>query len=36
MHKDGAVSFSIPTGNGMGRLDLDYQWCPSDAVTPLR
>ena len=29
-----SVTFSIPTGNKMGRLDLDRQWCPADAITP--
>ena len=29
------VSFTIPTGNGMGQLDV-RQWCPSDAITPLQ
>lgn len=29
-----SVTFSIPTGNKMGRLDLDRQWVPADAVTP--
>ncbi|MEW1881019.1 hypothetical protein AB0O58_15115 [Rhodococcus sp. NPDC080181] len=30
-----AVSFSIPTGNKKGRLDLDRQWCPAAAITPI-
>jgi hypothetical protein len=34
MHKLAAVSFSIPTGNKKGRLDLDKQWCPAAAITP--
>ncbi|MGF0313689.1 hypothetical protein [Rhodococcus sp. IEGM1428] len=29
------VSFSIPTGNKKGRLDLDRQWVPADAITPI-
>jgi hypothetical protein len=29
------VSFSIPAGNKMGRLDLDRQWVPADAITPI-
>ncbi|OZF42515.1 hypothetical protein [Rhodococcus sp. 14-1411-2a] len=29
------VSFSIPTGNKKGRLDLDRQWCPAAAITPI-
>lgn len=29
------ASFSIPTGNKKGRLDLDRQWVPADAVTPI-
>lgn len=28
------VAFSIPTGNGMGYLDVD-QWCPAAAVRPV-
>ncbi len=30
-----SVTFSIPTGNKMGRLDLHRQWGPADAVTPI-
>lgn len=30
-----AVSFSILTGNKKGRLDLDRQWCPAAAITPI-
>lgn len=29
------ASFSIPTGNKKGRLDLERQWVPADAVTPI-
>ncbi|WP_052062046.1 hypothetical protein [Rhodococcoides fascians] len=30
------VTFSIPTGNGKGHLDLQHQWVPSNAITPMR
>lgn len=30
-----SVTFSIPTGNKMGRLDLHRQWVPANAVTPI-
>ena len=30
------VKFSVPTGNGKGHLDMQSQWVPSDAITPMR
>ncbi|OZC83499.1 hypothetical protein CH282_15915 [Rhodococcus sp. 06-418-1B] len=30
------LSYRIPTGNDKGFLQVDRQWCPADAATPLR
>lgn len=29
------VTFTVPTGNGMGHLNLQHQWVPSNAITPM-